>query len=83
MNKDIITVLLDDGSKKDMELVLLYSDDSNNKNYVLYKELDKSDECYAASYTMYNDTFCLEPNLTKTEIAKLQILLNSMLERNN
>ena len=29
--KDIITVLLDDGTTRDMEVVLLYSDDKSKK----------------------------------------------------
>lgn len=83
MDKDIITVLLNDGSKKDMELVLLYADEQTYKNYVLYKEMDELDECYAATYTMNGDNFQLDPNLTQEEIMKLQILLNEMLEENH
>ena len=29
MKKDIITIQLEDGSKKDMELVFVYTDDKN------------------------------------------------------
>lgn len=80
MEKDIIKVLLDDGSTKDMELVLLYADQDTYKQYVLYKELNSEEECYAAKYIVNNNVFELDPNLTKAEIAKLQLILNSMLE---
>ena len=81
MEKDIITVLQEDGTKKDMEVVLLYKE--GNTNYILYKEIDNSDECYAAKYKINNDIYELDTNLTKREISKLEILLNSMLKENN
>ena len=81
MEKDIITVLQEDGTKKDMEVVLLYKE--GNTNYILYKEIDNSDECYAAKYLLNNDIYELDTNLTKKEISKLEILLNSTLKENN
>ena len=81
MEKDIITVLQEDGTKKDMEVVLLYKE--NNTNYILYKEIDNSEECYAAKYNINNDIYELDTSLTKKEIAKLEILLNSKLKENN
>lgn len=81
MKKDIITVLLDNGTKKDMELILLYSDEDTNQNYVLYRELDAKEECYAAKYILNNNEFVLDTNLSKKEIAKLQLLLDTTLER--
>lgn len=83
MKKDIITIQLEDGSQKDMELVLVYTDDKNHKNYILYKEINENDKCYAAKYTMNNNNYQLDSNLTKEEILKLQLLLNSILEGNH
>ena len=83
MEKDIIKVMMADGSQKDMELVLMYNDKKTQKNYVLYKDLNEDDECYAASFVMHNDVYELNPDLTNEEIMKLQLLCNSMAERDN
>ena len=83
MEKDIITILLEDGTKKDMELVLMYNDEINNNNYILYKDKDETKECYAAKCKLSNDFFELDTNLTKEEIKKLELLLNSTLKGSN
>ncbi len=77
MNKDIITVKLKDGTEKDMELILLYYDEMTKINYVLYKEIESKDECYAAKYVMNNGTFDLDTNLSNAEINKLQLVLDT------
>lgn len=81
MEKDIITVMLEDGTKKDMEVVLLYKE--GNTNYILYKEIDNLDECYAAKYNINSNIYELDANLTKKEISKLELLLNSTLKEND
>lgn len=83
MEKDIINVMMNDGSQKNMELVLMYNDSKTNQNYVLYKELDVDDECYAAKFVIKNDVYELDTELTNEEIMKLQLLYNSMAERDN
>ena len=83
MDKDIITVSLADGSKRPMEMVLTYTDSQTKQNYVLYKELDKNDECYAAKYEKKDNTYELDTDLTKKEIDMLQIILDSMLKGGN
>ena len=83
MENDIITIMLDDGTKKDMELVLLYNDQITNTNYVLYKDIDNNDECYAAKYFIVDNVFRLDSNLNKMEIAKLDLLLTSRMKEMN
>lgn len=79
MEKDLITVLLENGTTKDMELVLMYCDDRSKINYVLYKDLGETDKCYAARYVFNNGLFEIDPNLDQSELVMLQLLLNSSL----
>lgn len=83
MEKNIITVSLKDGTSKDMELVLIYKDDLSKTDYILYKELNEENECYAAKYKIKNNLYELDPKLTQKEITKLELLLNSTLKEVN
>lgn len=82
MEKDIITIKLEDGTLKDMEIILLYSDDNTKNNYILYKDIDATDECYAAKYTQKGDIFDIDSNLTKKELKVLEIILEKALKEN-
>ncbi len=77
MNKDVITIELKDGTKKDMELILLYYDEITKTNYVLYKEMESKDECYAAKYVINGGTYVIDTNLSEIEINKLQEVLDT------
>ena len=83
MEKDIITVSLEDGTKKEMEVVLLYTDDISKINYILYKDMNENGECYAAKYVVNDNIFQLDSNLSNKEIMKLELVLNSSLRGNN
>lgn len=74
--KDIITITLDNGDKKDMELVAHYSED---KNYILYKPIDGG-ELYLASYHYDDGKFIIDTDLTKDEINKLTIIFQNYLK---
>ena len=80
MEKDFIKIKLINGQTKDMELILLYSDDETGLNYIFYKDPLIKDECYIARYLLDGDTYRLDTNLTNEELNKMQLLLNSMIK---
>lgn len=82
MEKDIITIKQTDGTTKEMEAILTFEDAKTNINYILYKDLNNTTECYAAKYTKNGDLFKMDTNLTKTEIKMLEIILANTLEAN-
>ena len=78
MDKNIITVSLTDGTKKNMELIFVFHDDITRNDYILYKDIGAKDECWAAKFTIVdNNIYKLDTNLTEEEILKLQVLLDS------
>ena len=83
MGKDIITVKLADGTTKDMEIVLVYFDDKTQNNYILYKDIDSLDECYAAKYIKKEDLFEIDSNLTKKELKILECVLEKAVKDHN
>ncbi|MBQ2873477.1 MAG: hypothetical protein IJE89_05715 [Bacilli bacterium] len=83
MEKDIITIKLADGTIKDMEVVLVYSDDKKQTNYILYKDIDSIDECYAAKYVKNGNLFEIDSNLSKEELTILECVLERALKENN
>lgn len=76
--KDIITVTLDNGSK-DMELVFHYEDKTVNKNYIIYKELDKL-KLYLASYKYMDNKYILDTDLSIDEINKINYIFKKYIE---
>ena len=82
MEKNLITIKKTDGTTKEMEVVLTFCDDITRQNYILYKEPDNNNECYAAKYTQIDDTFNLDTNLTQKELNALEYILAKSLEVN-
>ena len=76
--KDIITVTLDNGNK-DMELVFHYEDKTVNKNYIIYKELDKL-KLYLASYKYMDNKYILDTDLSIDEINKINYIFKKYIE---
>ena len=83
MKKDIITIKLADGTIKDMEMILIYYDDKTKNNYILYKDININDECYAAKYIKNGNTFEIDSNLNKKELKLLELVLEKTLKENN
>lgn len=83
MDKDIITIKLADGTTKDMEIILVYTDDKLKTNYILYKDIDSIDECYAAKYIKNRDVFEIDSNLSKKELLILEQVLSTTKKENN
>ena len=82
MKKDIITVKTKDGSLIDMELVAYYEDQKENKNYIIYKNLD-NDMLYLAKYKKDNNIYKMNTDLTKEEIIKMEYIFNKYVEMEN
>ena len=80
MNKDIITIRLEDGSYKDMEVILLYSDKKTKRNYIIYKELNSNKDLYVAKYEMQASDFVLDTDLSKNELKMMEEILNDAIK---
>lgn len=83
MKKDVITIKLEDGSYKDMEVVLLYKDNKTKQEYIIYKDLKENTEFYVAKYNKGINGFELDTNLTDKEFKMLEIILNNEIREDN
>ena len=60
MDENVITVVDEDGNEVEMEVLLTFDDEENEKSYVLLIDPVKNDEIYAYQYTEDGDLFAVE-----------------------
>ena len=70
MNKSYITVVKEDGSTEEMELITSFRLNDSGKNCLIYRS--NSDEYYAASYDELNDEIDLNTNFTDRQAGEEQ-----------
>lgn len=73
MNKDYITITKSDGSKEQMEAVLIFKLEETKKDYIIYKS--KDEHYFAASY---DNSFNLNTDFTDREKEKLNKIFENL-----
>lgn len=85
MEKQYITLIGEDGSERQAEILFTYHSEDFNKNYVVFMPDDTPDQVSAASYIENGNQGSLEPITTDEEWALIEDLLEeyvSQLEEN-
>ena len=81
MNKSYITVVKEDGSTEEMELITSFRLNDSGKNCLIYRS--NSDEYYAASYDELNDEIDLNTNFTDNEKDQIVKVFDTLYGRDN
>ena len=81
-NKKMMTITLGNGTKKEVELLLSFKFNDNNKEYVIYTKNEKDDNgnvtIYVSSVTRVNDDVTLGTVTDDTEWSRIKDLLREL-----
>ena len=81
-NKKMMTITLADGTKEEVELLLSFKFNDNNKEYVIYTKNEKDDNgnvtIYVSSVTRVNDDVTLGTVTDDTEWSRIKDLLREL-----
>ena len=81
-NKKMMTITLENGTKEEVELLLSFKFNDNNKEYVIYTKNEKDDNgnvtIYVSSVTRVNDDVTLGTVADDTEWARIKDLLREL-----
>ena len=81
MDKDIISVIDENGNTLEMEVCLFVTLDSSNRGCVIYKKVSDKPEYFAAHYTNNNlEHSTLDYDFTDIEKEELNVIFKELVE---